>query len=66
MLEVDTRAVLKERSEYLVDELRSILRKNKIKYTNLGSKVKGAIVTITDENKLQDALMQLEKVWKTE
>ena len=27
LLEVDTRAVLKERSEYLVDELRSILRK---------------------------------------
>ena len=59
--EVDTRAVLKERSEYLVDELRSILRKNKIKYTNLGSKVKGAIVTITDENKLQDALNAVRK-----
>ena len=50
LLEVDTKAVLKERSEYLVDELRSILRKQKIKYTNLGSKIKGAVVTITDND----------------
>ena len=61
LLEVDTKAVLKERSEYLVDELRSILRKGKIKYTNLGSKIKGAIVTITDDNKIQEALNAVRK-----
>ena len=32
LLEVDTNAVLKEKSEYLVDDIRSTLRKNKIKY----------------------------------
>ena len=61
LLEVDTKAVLKERSEYLVDELRSILRKNKIKYTNLGSKVTGAVVSITDSTRLQDALTAVRK-----
>ena len=61
LLEVDTNAVLKERSEYLVDEIRSLLRKNKIKYTNLGSKVKGAVVTITNESKVQEALNTLRK-----
>ena len=61
LLEVDTKAVLKERSEYLVDELRSILRKGKIKYTNLGSKIKGAVVTITDDNKIQEALNAVRK-----
>ena len=53
--------MLKERSEYLVDELRSILRKGKIKYTNLGSKIKGAVVTITDDNKIQEALNAVRK-----
>ena len=61
LLEVDTKAVLKERSEYLVDELRSILRKNKIKYTNLGSKIKGAVVTITDNDKVQEAINAVRK-----
>ena len=52
LLEVDTNVVLKEKSEYLVDDIRSSLRKSKIKYSNLGSKVKGAIVTITDSVKV--------------
>ncbi len=55
LLEVDTNVVLKEMSEYLVDDIRSALRKSKIKYTNLGSKVKGAIVTITNEEKVDIA-----------
>ena len=61
LLEVDTNAVLKEKSEYLVDDIRSTLRKNKIKYTNLGSKVKGAVVTITDPKKTTDAVSFLRK-----
>ena len=32
LLEVGTKSVLKEKSEYLVDDIRSALRKNKIKY----------------------------------
>ena len=41
LLEVETNDVLKEESENLVDQIRSFLRKSKIKYTNLGSKIKG-------------------------
>ena len=52
LLEVDTKSVLKEKSEYLVDDIRSALRKQKIKYINLGSKLSGAVVTITDKEKL--------------
>ena len=52
LLEVDTNSVLKEKSEYLVDDIRSSLRKKKIKYSNLGSKLSGAVVTITDEKNL--------------
>ena len=43
LLEVETNNVLKEESENLVDEIRSFLRKSKIKYTNLGSKIKGRL-----------------------
>ena len=55
LLEVDTKVVLKEKSEYLVDDIRSTLRKNKIKYSNLGSKVKGAVVTISNSEKIDEA-----------
>ena len=52
LLEVETKTVLKEESENLVDEIRTFLRKSKIKYTNLGSKVTGAVVTIKDPEKV--------------
>ncbi len=55
LLEVDTNTVLKEKSEYLVDDIRAALRKQKIKYSNLGSKLSGAVVTITDKNLTNDA-----------
>ena len=55
LLEVDTNTVLKEKSEYLVDDIRAALRKQKIKYSNLGSKLSGAVVTITDKNLISDA-----------
>ena len=51
-MEVGTKSVLKEKYEYLVDDIRSDLRKNKIKYSNLGSKLSGAVVTISDGKKL--------------
>ncbi len=52
LLEVDAKSVLKEKSEFLVDDIRSSLRKKKIKYSNLGAKLSGAVVTITDREKL--------------
>jgi preprotein translocase subunit SecD len=55
LLEVDTNSVLKEKSEDLVDDIRKALRKSKIKYSNLGSKVTGAVVTISDMEKLIQA-----------
>ena len=54
LLEVDTNTVLKEKSEYLVDDIRAALRKEKIKYSNLGSKLSGAVVTITDKKLTND------------
>ena len=59
LLEVDTKSVLKEKSENLVDEIRSALRKSKIKYSNLGSKVTGATVKITDTEKVSLAKEQI-------
>ena len=50
LLEVDTKAVLKEKSDDLVDQIRLSLRKDKIKYSNLGSKVSGAVVTVKDKD----------------
>ncbi len=52
LLEVDAKSVLKEKSEFLVDDIRSSLRKKKIKYSNLGAKLSGAVVTITDSEKI--------------
>ena len=51
--------MLKEKSENLVDEIRSALRKSKIKYSNLGSKVTGATVKITDTEKVSLAKEQI-------
>jgi len=61
LLEVDTRSVLKEESENLVDEIRSVLRKMKVKYLNLGSKVTGAVVTIKDEQMVSPVITELRK-----
>ena len=51
LLEVETKTVLKEESENFNGK-RSFLRKSKIKYTNLGSKVTGAVVTVKDKEKV--------------
>ena len=61
LLEVETNNVLKEESENLVDEIRSFLRKSKIKYTNLGSKIKGAVVTIKELEKVDFIKKEIKK-----
>ena len=65
LLEVGLNDVLKEKSENLVDEIRSILRKEKIKYYQLGSKGKGATVSIRNEEDFETAKMKIrEKLGK--
>ena len=61
LLEVDTKSVLKEKSEDLVDDIRKSLRKSKIKYSNLGSKVTGAVVKITNIDDIDVARESLSK-----
>ncbi|MFL2660381.1 MAG: protein translocase subunit SecD [Alphaproteobacteria bacterium] len=61
LLEVDTQTVLKEKSEDLVDDIRKSLRKSKIKYSNLGSKVTGAVVRITNTDDISLARESLSK-----
>ena len=53
LLEVDTKSVLKEKSEDIVDDIRKSLRNSKIKYKNLGSKITGAVVTITNSDEVK-------------
>ena len=59
LLEVDVNTVLKEKSNDVVDEVRKILRKKKIKYSNLGSRGIGATVTIKDINIFREARILL-------
>ena len=61
LLEVDTKSVLKEKSDDLVDDIRKSLRNSKIKYSNLGSKISGAVVKITDQEKVSLAKESIEK-----
>ncbi len=61
LLEVDVNSVIKEKSLDTVDEIRKILRKQKIKYTNLGSRGKGATVTIKNQEKFDEAISLLRK-----
>ena len=59
LLEVGIIDVLKEKSENLVDEVRSILRNEKIKYHQLGSKGKGATVSIRNVEDFEIARSKL-------
>ncbi len=59
LLEVDVNAVLKEKSNDLVDDIRVELRKEKIKYKNLGSRGIGATVTIREKESLNKAVKLL-------
>ena len=51
LLEVGIIDVLKEKSENLVDEVRSILRNEKIKYHQLGQKEKGQL-SVSETSKI--------------
>ena len=55
LLEVGVNDVLREKSNDLVDEIRGVLRKEKIKYFQLGSRGIGATVTIRDIQNLPQA-----------
>lgn len=61
LLEVGLNDVLKEKSENLVDEIRSIMRKDKIKYYQLGSKVRGATVSLRNEEDFKLAKSKLKQ-----
>ncbi len=61
LLEVDVNSTIKEKSNDLVDQVRSALRKDKIKYSNLGSKITGATVKITNSDELVKAKENIKK-----
>ena len=61
LLEVEVNQVLKEKSDDLVDEIRQVLRKDKIKYSNLGTRGIGATVSIKNEIELNKARSLLRK-----
>lgn len=55
LLEVDTETIKKEKSEILLDDIRSVLRKNRIKYTGLKITKSGVRVSIIDEEQINTA-----------
>ena len=55
LLEVDTETIKKEKSEFLLDDIRSVLRKNRIKYSNLKLINKGVSVSIIDEEQISSS-----------
>ena len=55
LLEVDTETIKKEKSEFLLDDIRSNFRKSNIKYSNLKIQENGVNITILEEEKLNDA-----------
>jgi len=55
LLEVDSRAVIREYLESLVDGMRTDLRKARIRYQGLGVSGNGAQVTIKDPDKAEEA-----------
>ena len=59
LLGVDVNSVLKEKSNDIVDNVRKALRKEKLKYSNLGSKGIGATVKIKNEESYSKALQVL-------
>ncbi|NQV84973.1 MAG: protein translocase subunit SecD [Rhodospirillales bacterium] len=55
LLEVDSRAVVREYLDAMVDIMRSEMRKGRIRYSGLGVTADGAQVTIKDTAKLDEA-----------
>jgi preprotein translocase subunit SecD len=62
LLEVDTRAVVREYLDSMVDTMRIELRKARIRYTGLGVTEDGAQVVIKDADKLGDARKLLREI----
>ena len=55
LLEVDTNSIKNDRSQSLLEDIRSTLRQNKIKYSGLKTNKNGVQVTIRDELKINEA-----------
>ena len=55
LLEVDTNSIKNDRSQSLLEDLRSTFRQNKIKYSGLKTNNNGVQVTIRDELKINEA-----------
>ncbi|MEJ2626830.1 MAG: protein translocase subunit SecD [Pseudolabrys sp.] len=62
LLQVDTKAVRKERIDALRDEVRSTLRDARIGYIGLRNAGKGVQVTIREQNRYDEALEKLRKL----
>jgi protein-export membrane protein SecD len=59
VLEVDTPALVKDRVEILRDDVRRVLREDRIGYTGLGSQQTSVQVRITDQNQIEKATAKL-------
>ena len=55
LLEVDTETIKKEKGEFLLDDIRSALRKNRIKYSNLKLINDGVSLIIINEEQISEA-----------
>ena len=62
LLEVDAKAVLRERLDAIVDATRDSLRDARIRYENLGAEDTAAVVTILDRDRIEDAQGMLRKL----
>ncbi len=65
LLEVDTQAMVKERLDVLRDDVRRVLREDKIGYTGLGIQGTGVQVRITDVARTDDAEKKLRGLIQT-
>ena len=55
LLEVDTSSIKKDRSQSLLEDIRSTFRQNRIKYSGLKVNQNGAQVTIRETSQISDA-----------
>ena len=62
LLEVDTKVVIRERLETVVDAARDALREARIRYEGLGVEGMAAVVTILDRDRLEEAQGVLRKL----
>jgi protein-export membrane protein SecD len=62
LLEVETGVVIKERLEAVIDDVRSNLREQRIRYTGLRADKQAVMVRITDPERLDEAIALLENL----